>query len=278
VTVEQMASIVHPRDSAQKVMAVIEAYFDESGFSEDAFALCGYVAPKDEWKNGFERQWSKLLAKPCKHQVQSRQAEAICSPLDYLHATEMEGMGKGKFRSLGSRNRRYLIDSSIGIVKRSGIVGIGSAVLKASYEKLDDPSREIVGNAYLMCFQFILSEVARTSEMFLGPTSENIAYIFERSPMWAPVLLEMWNRIYDTPGLRKKHRMGTLTFADKREFMPLQAADRLAFETKKHFTNPVERPEWRALTDWPQHHGRYFNDEGMEDLVKNLKASGKLPR
>lgn len=254
---------------------MIEAYFDEAGFSEDTFTLCGYVAPEAEWKNGFEKQWSKLLKNPCKHKVESRHAESICLPLDYLHATEMEGMGKKRFRPLGDRNRQYLTDSSIGIVRRSGIVGVGSAVLKASYDKLDDHTREIVGNCYMMCFQFVLSEVARTSQMFLGKSTENIAYIFERSPRWAEALLKMWNVIYDTPGLRKLYRMGTLTFAEKHEFAPLQAADRLAFETKKHFTDPVERPQWRALTDWPQHHGRYFNDEGIADLVANLKATGK---
>lgn len=254
---------------------MLEAYFDEAGFSENAFALCGYVAPKDEWKNGFEKKWSKLLQNPCEHKVGSFHEESICKPLEYLHAAEMDGMGKKRFRLLGPRNRRYLIDSSIGIVKRSGIIGVGSAVLKASYEKLDDHTREIVGNAYMMCFQFILSEVARTSQMFLGKSTENIAYIFERSPRWAEALHNMWNVIYDVPGLRKLYRMGTLTFADKCEFAPLQAADRLAFETKKHFTDPVERAEWKSLTEWDQHHGRYFNDEGIQDLVAKLKATGK---
>jgi len=271
-----MASVVHPKSAVRKVMAVIEAYYDESGFGEKAFSLCGYVGPASEWKDGFEKKWSKLLSKPCEHEVQSQHSNAICRPLPYLHATEMEGLGKKRFRSIGSRNRQYLIDSSIGIIRRSGVIGIGSAVIKSSYEKLDAHTKDVVGTEYELCFQFILSETARMSETFLGQSSEDIAYIFEFSPRWSPLLFQMWNKIYVVPNLRKKYRMGTFTSAPKEKFGALQAADRLAFETFKRFTDPAERSEWKALTDWPQHHGRYFNDEGIADLIQNLKNSGKL--
>jgi hypothetical protein len=96
-----MSGITHPTSAKKRPTVMLEAYFDESGSAGDpngAFVLCGYVAPKTEWLS-VERKWKTLLDKPCHHPVKTRW-KSVCQPLDYLHATEMDGLGTKRFRLL----------------------------------------------------------------------------------------------------------------------------------------------------------------------------------
>jgi hypothetical protein len=115
--------------------------------------------------------------------------------------------------------------------------------------------------------------------MFLGrDPKEDIAYIFEESPKWELKLHALWLQL--RKHYRKEYRMGTLTFSPKGKFRPLDAADRLAYETWRHLKEPnVQRSEWKRLTENPhQHHGKYcstFDLESLPDYIKTtLPAAG----
>jgi hypothetical protein len=144
------------------------------------------------------------------------------------------------------------------------------------YDKLPPKAKEVIGDPYLMCLQHVVIEVSAHAKMFLDEDpKEKIAYVFERNPSWTAKLLDMWNRMVGA-GQDKLYRMGTITFGEKKEFIPLQVADRLAFESYKHFVEKERRPVFNRLIDRPQHFGRYFNQEGMDLFVAELKRSGKL--
>lgn len=167
-------------------MAVLKAYFDEAGSSGDTsgfFVVSGYVAPESEWEN-FDKKWDRLLKKPCHFPVQTRRADYVCRPLDYLHAVEMEGLGKGRFRRLGQRNRDYLINGSVTAIITSGLIGIGYGVQLNTYSTLGSPARAVIGDPYFLLFQSVIIETAEQAQMFLGEDSkENIAFIFEKNPI-----------------------------------------------------------------------------------------------
>jgi hypothetical protein len=281
MTVRQMASLVHPSSASRRVMVVLRAYFDESGLHSNSgvFALSGYVAPEKEWKR-LESRWHTLLQKPLRYdnpKISAKRAAAISHPLEYLHATEMEGMGKGRFRALGQRNRDYLVSSSVSIVLSSGVIGISSAIILPEYERLDEKTREVIGEPYLLCFQFAVTEVAKKARLFLGEDhSEDIAYIFEQHPLWQEKATNLWNSAV-AQGYKTKYRMGSVTFEDKKKFIPLQAADRYAFETYQHFACPSHsRDTWKKLMDSPQHRGKFFDRGGFESLIEQCKGAGRL--
>jgi hypothetical protein len=188
----------------------------------------------------------------------------------------MEGMGKKRFRRIGQQNRDYLIESSVTTIINSGIIGIGYVMDLGVYAELDEKTKQVIGDPYELCFQSVIIETAGQSAMFLGEnTKERIAFIFERNPVWEIALHGMYQKML-AKNLGRRYRMGPLTFAEKQEFKSLQAADRLCYETYKHYGEGENRPQLDRLLSWPQHHGRAFNAEGMRVFIDELKRDGKL--
>jgi hypothetical protein len=74
--IDELARLVHPRDGHQKILAVIDAYIDESGIHDGAPACVvgGYFGGHSAWRN-FEREWRKTL-------------QNFSVPLDQFHASE----------------------------------------------------------------------------------------------------------------------------------------------------------------------------------------------
>jgi hypothetical protein len=177
---------------------------------------------------------------------------------------------------LGQRNRDYLRAASVDLVLRSGVLGIASAVILPEYERLDKAVRDVMGDPYTLCFQHVITAVAKRARAFLGEDhSEGIAYIFEQAPTWQSSANEMWIKSVEQ-GYKNKYRMGSITFGDKKSFLPLQAADRNAFETYQHFADPKQREIWSKFMSTPQHHGQYFDRSGFESLIEQLKLAGRL--
>src|ERR1700733_9903142 len=110
-SVAQMAGIIHSTSARKRVSALLKAYFDEAGTSgktDGSFVVCGYVATEKDW-DALAGKWQALLDKPCRYPVDTKNVRHVCRPLEYLHAAEMEGLGKGRFRRIGQRNRDYLV-------------------------------------------------------------------------------------------------------------------------------------------------------------------------
>lgn len=282
-----MASIVHPPEAVRRVMAVFKAYFDESGFAGPVFTLCGFVATEELWSK-FDCDWKHLLRNPCEHEIETKvpiepiALSKICRPLEYLHAQEMDGMGKGRFRRIGQKNRTHLIGRSVDVILNSGVVGVGTGIVKADYDKLSAPVRKALGSPYLLCMRYVLAEVANQAEMFLGET-EDIAYIFEWAESLKGSLVDQFKWEMKAHELfvelrsvfKKQYRMGTITFGPKKDFTPLQAADRLAYETFQHFVDrSTNRRHWHRLVEHPLITGKYCDEQGVAGLaeVLNIKT------
>lgn len=277
MTPRQMASIVHPPEAVRRVMAVLKAYFDESGFDGPVFTLCGFVATEELWGK-FDCDWKALLKNPCKHEIRTKipikpsVLAQICRPLDYLHAEEMESMGDGRFRRIGQQNRTYLIDESINLIIKSGIVGVGSGVIIPEYDKLSDEVKKAVGSPYLLCMRYVLAEIAKQASMFVGET-EDIAYVFEDQFIWELKAHALFAELRQS--FEQEYRMGSIAFGSKKKFTPLQAADRLAYETFRHFSErSTNRRHWHRFVEHPLITGKYCDEQGVAGLaeVLNIKT------
>jgi Protein of unknown function (DUF3800) len=258
---------------------VLKAYFDESE-SGPVFVLAGFVATGDMWEK-FDKSWGKLLNRPCKFEppCEPDDRDMVCAPLAYLHAVDMEGMGRKRFRRLGDNNRKHLIEASVTTILDSGIVGIGTGVVMSAYEKLPKELRKRLISPYHLCMRFALGYSAEQAKIFIGEDDQDIAYIFEDKKNWELTAHEVYASL--RPAFQKQYRMGTLAFGSKERYKPLQAADRLAYETYHHFTEEPDRPMWNRLVASGRMFGRYCDESGVRNLndlmrkdLKDVLASG----
>jgi hypothetical protein len=129
--------------------------------------------------------------------------------------------------------------------------------------------RSIFGTPYAACFQWVVQIIMNFA---LGAQSrERIGFVHELND-YRHEALESFNWI-------KEHGnpLGTvigLTFADKKDYTPLQAADILAYEGNKRLRDPArpERRAWTALDpDKTRIFAAYYGRNNMAGLIDRLE-------
>jgi hypothetical protein len=251
-------------------MVVLKAYFDESGLhgNSQVFTIAGYVAPEEEWDERFCPKWRGILKMP-----------QIRPPLEFFHAADLEGLGSGRFRLITQPEREQLKTDAVNTVVNSGLLGIASAVLMQAYRQfVVGKAKEVIGDQYLLCFQHVIIETAKRAKTFLNEDCHRpIAFIFARQPRWEALARKLYRKMLDKQDWRHRYRLGTIEFADAKECPPLQGADHLAYETYRYMAQPdPPRPAMRRFLSWPQCYGKYFNHAALQDLIEQLRKSGKL--
>jgi hypothetical protein len=132
---------------------------------------------------------------------------------------------------------------------------------------------------YLFLFGDVICEAVEKSVMFLGEDpNEEIGFVFAEHKRWSPMALQMYLELKADPHtpaeLRK--RMGAPGFDCMEKFIPLQAADHIAFETYHYMNDPPEthRPTMARFMAWPQNNGRYYNEKGLLLFIDHCKREG----
>ena len=187
----------------------------------------------------------------------------------------MHGVGKERFRRIGHKNRQRLIRESVHLCCSNEIKGIGSGVVLQEYYALDEKAQAVIGDPYALCFQHIIQQTAEQATKLLeGHPEDKIAYIFEENPIYKQMLKKLWADMLEQG--RDRYRMGSVSFAAKAQFRPLQLADRFAFEATKHLTGTTDSQEWKRLVKSGNHYGEYFGHRGIRDLRRKLSEDGLL--
>ena len=198
---------------------MLVSYFDESGTHETSTSLAvgGFIAPEPQWRK-FEKDWRRALRE---------------EGLSYTHMNELENL-KGPFadwdRSRMQRFQRRLLD----VIKDHATHGDAATMRSADYEKLvlADPDPELpkkVGTMYERCAAKSM-ELSYKWALDKYP-KQRIHFVFEKGQRVGA--LTAW---FDRER-RQYPLLDPLEFADKKEILPLQAADIFAYEAWKHVQN-----------------------------------------
>jgi hypothetical protein len=138
--------------------------------------------------------------------------------------------------------------------------------VKATNEKAN---RLLKGSAYFLCFQFLLGDIS--AMLNDSGINSRVPYIFDRHEEFSSKAKTLYEEVR-TENPSYAPRMGTLTYGDKRKFVPLQVADNLAYETMKHLLNlkyDKTRPERTAMRRMKPRIAsiRLFTKEGLENMI-----------
>lgn len=234
----------------------LTAYFDASGThrQDGSLAMCvaGYVSTPRRWKK-FEREWEELLRE-----------EGISA----FHRTDLESLRK-EFKGWTVERRDRVVKRAHKIIKRWALMGVAVGFPFDLYERIihTPELRKRFSKPYALCTMrciIPLSEWA-TEQGYRDP----INYVFDRGDEGRGQVLNAF-RLSD----HDRYLLGTCQFEDKKKFVPLQAADVLAYEVYKFTTEQVvkggaERGMREGLEDLLgiPHIIHGFTEESFEWLV-----------
>jgi hypothetical protein len=259
-----MVGMLYPPSATARIIVTLRAYFDESGthwggpMACDVFVLCGYLGTEDLWDNGrpdsFYAKWNDVMH---------------CKP---FHAKEMESNPQGPAVKLALAN----------LVRTSGVIGVGGAIHIPSYNRHLLPlikKRKEKNNPYFFLFADVIAQAAMSSKIFLREDqNEPIGFVFANTELWA----EETHKFYDMLKVDEetpddvRRRMGAVAFEDMEKFVPLQAADHLAFESYHYRNDPrgTHRPVMNLLMDWDQNYGNYYDEPSILKYIDRMKKEG----
>ena len=209
---------------------MFEAYFDESGDpahpDNEIFSLAWVVAPSNAWKK-FSLAWNRILRR---HKI------------DVMHMRDYEHCLR-QFKGWSKPQKEAFAAQLAGILKPHFKMGQCHSMSSEVWRKQVSP--EMVTNfrkkrgPYVFLLQSCLEELADYAKTL--PKGERIACIFDENslvagakPLCLGAAVEHYSALKEARGW---DFFAGATFESKKEFVPLQAADMLAYEGYKDMVN-----------------------------------------
>jgi len=197
---------------------MIRAYFDDSGKESTpsgAFVcMAGYLADSSYWEL-FASEWRQRLLE---HGISG------------IHMKDLIPL-QGEYKTLGwdTTKRDAAIGDFIQVIKATRLIGFGVGVdaqawrdLRKVYPKLDDVQTFCFARVMRMVIERVSKAAAR----------DFVAVHFDPDPEFGAARLRLFDEIWRRDPAARNY-LASLTFADKVIYTPLQAADLLAWETRK---------------------------------------------
>ena len=201
---------------------------DESGAHNGslAFILAGFVAEDKDWP-AFTRDYQRLLKK---------------WGIECFHATDFFNGAPPNFDHFNNSQKRIFIQSLIAILAKHRIDGISQGIdLLAFNEIITGALLKKIESHCILCFQMMMAKFNRLAGEANMKQDEKIAFIFDQQQQFSGRALQIHAKLKADP--RFGTYLGSIGFESKQQFLPLQAADFLAYETYRELSRKLDRPE-----------------------------------
>jgi len=217
----EFAHSVHARANLWKALAMLNAYFDESGTDGPITAIAGLVGTADAWSS-LETQWVNALSR-----VAGR-------PISWFHMTDCLA-GDKQFAGISTAERGALIAYLTGISAEHDVHVIWCGVNAQEFDRLTTPQFRVrYPKPYDLCFDDIVGRLADWSRNRVEGSQVNIVFAEQA---------EYKNRNDVAYAAWKAHPqfnrfLGPLTYATPQQLVPLQSADLVVHQVRR---------EWEGL-------------------------------
>jgi hypothetical protein len=150
-TVAEMFRVLLPRSSVDGVVAMITAYFDDTGTHQGSpvIGFGGLVGNEEQWYL-FEGAWRAKLAAPLPGKP----------PLERFHMSDCMAY-TGEFENYSEPERDAVIHDFRQMIIASGVWGYGAGVSQADWNELIVPANLVgwVGDAEAICFRQCVAKI-----------------------------------------------------------------------------------------------------------------------
>lgn len=236
-------------------VAVIRMFVDESGIHDGSpvIAVAAYIARPLKWQK-FTSEWRRVI-RP--------------AGIDVFHATDCNAL-QGAFKGWDREERDKLVARLMPIVPRYAF-GYAVVVKLSEVEAMLETRPELRKyhrDPYQACFQWVLHTVLR----HLGtlPSARPVAVVHEIND-YQQSAIHAFNYVRESEpngGL-----LLSLTFGSKAKFVPLQAADTLAYESARRirYQDGPERRSLKALYADGRVAMKSFNRDNIAGYIEMLE-------
>ena len=275
VRIAELAGLLHERSDPWKLMALLRAYFDESGVHGGAriTGVSGFIGPADEWEL-LESEWNSEL---------DRFSKDTGRNINVFHAYDCENgedFWAGIDRSIREAYYRQLARV---LVKHKGLMGISFSIENNKWGAYASPEfKNRYRSPYQLCAENCFQHVASYAKA--RAEGQNVSLIFAEHPKYTSHIEEVFsyymaNKIWSN--------IKGFTTLSPRDCIPLQSADMMSYELYRYWDeiggkgnigNMVDRPAWRILADAGQFQASAcYGALGLMNAVRRFHFNEKLP-
>lgn len=230
---------------------VIKIFVDESGTHDDAdvVTVAAYAGRPKAW-----RKWSDEWKKAKR-------------PIEVFHAVEAANR-TGEFEGWSPERRTELVKKLLPIIVSNRIAGAVIGLNKTEFKKATEGREDLhkaLGDPYTTCFHWLVQSLLELLKH--NKRTESLKFIHEQNS-FEKEARGAFDFIRENANPNKVPM--SLLFGGKKDQMPLQSADILAYEGNHRFRDPdkPERPPWTILK--PKIVSVHFGKNNMTQLVESL--------
>jgi len=239
---------------------MVLSFFGDESYNDKIFTFGGFMALETEWTK-LERKWKRRVKK---------------AGVSRFHAAELNGYKKEFESWRGTSKSKDFVVPLLNIIKHRKMVGFSFAMLLDDYRNYTSPvAKDKLGSPYICCFKHCIAMAAQL--MHSMPPEDKFAVIIDRNSEENDAV-KMFYRIKDDPTVPYRHRLATCVPGSWQEYVPLQAADMIAYDTFKLLddTHVHGKSKWRksleALYASAQLHGKFFDKDSFESIKEKIEV------
>jgi hypothetical protein len=210
---------------------VLKAFIDDSGSDGNSpwYVLAGYVGTVEGW-DLFDSLWA--------------QAMHLHPRIEYFKATEAESL-KGQFSCLSKDQRNEKIDALIRVIGRCGRRAVCSRMRRSHYNELVRGNvPEAWDSPYYFLFPAVIAACINIER--LNGNLETVDFVFDDDSGHKKGVKRLLPSLFPMECMYGS--MVNVVRKNDSEFIPLQAADLVAWQIRRHFS-VLDEPSRQHYTD-----------------------------
>lgn len=255
------------------------AYFDESWdqTQQKILVIAGIMGLYHQWEK-IEWRWRELLDKYNIAYYRANEAEGANGQFDKPpYRTAGVPLTAAQFKLL-----QDVKDEFFGALTAGNVSGAAIGIPIQTFNQVaDTPQKQAQfgKTPYYICGHITMLSLFNALKVMRA--KDLLVFRFDRQEQFEKEMKKV-NTHLQLPACEFHSQVGSICFEDKKKFLPLQVADTLAYECRKHLENliadpkAVPRPELKRLTD----EGKIFqislcDKQCLEDYLTNYVAPTK---
>jgi hypothetical protein len=247
-------------------VAVLKAFIDDSGSGGDSpwYVLAGYLGTVEGW-DLFDDEWKEVLDKPPR--------------IEYFKSSEAESLRPdGQWAGVSKEQRNAKIDALIQVIGRCTRRAVCARMRQHDYDKFVKGKIPAAWDSpYYFLSTFVVGAAINIERR--DGDSESVDFVFDKDQTHEKGIKTLLPALMPLQSLHGS--LVNITREDEKIFLPLQAADLVAWQIRRHFSvnNEPRRKHFYAAQKAPPKRAHTFvvtRDKTAKMISEMRKKAAEL--